>query len=101
MRELICKLLLGSISGHNNHTSENDKSNVNDINDDMSEESMQITRRIIVPENLGCNQIANSPADKEHSHGEAFLRLTGNIPGDERDDHVALGWEELCAIEGD
>lgn len=73
MRELSCHLLLGTIPGHDDHTSNDYKHDINDINNDMSKEPVQITRSVIVPENLRCNQISNSPANEEHSHSEAFL----------------------------
>lgn len=60
---------------------------------------MEVPGGIFALENLGSNEIADGPANEDHGHGDAFLGLSRHVTSNQRDNHVALGEEELCAVE--
>lgn len=99
MRDLRRALNLGAIPRHQDDSCQDHQSNINSVNHDMCQETMQVSGSIFALENLGSNEIADSPANEDHGHCDTLLCLARHIARNQRDNHVALGQEELCAVE--
>ena len=101
MRDITAFTLLRLIPSHQNHPCQDNQRNKHSINDYMRQKAVQVSRSVRILEDLRRNEISHGPTNKKECHGETFLSLTGCVAGDQGDDHVALGEEELCAVEGD
>lgn len=67
----------------------------------MRQKAVQVSRSVRTLKDLWRDEISHRPTNKKECHGETFLSLTGCVAGDQGYDHVALGEEELRAVEGD
>lgn len=101
MRNFTGSSILAAISGHQYKTRQYHQSGVHPVDDDVYQETREVSWRIFCLKDLRRNEVADRPAYEHHCHHHALLGLAGNVAGDQRDDHIALSAEELSAVECD
>jgi hypothetical protein len=65
---------------------------------EMGNEAVLVGRGVGCLEGLRSCHVAGGPGQEGHSKGHAFLCLASNVTRDGREDEIALGEEELCAV---
>lgn len=101
MRDITALTLLRLIPSHQDHPCQDNQRNKHSINDNMRQKAVQVSWSVRTLEDLRSDEISHRPTNKKECHSETFLSLTGCVAGDQGDDHVALGEEELRAVKGD
>lgn len=101
MRDLSDESVPAVVPRHKYHTGQDNQENVRPVNSAVHNKPSEVPGGISLLEDLRSNHITNSPPYKDHCHGNSFLGLARNVPRNKRDNHVALGKEELCTIESD
>lgn len=92
---------LGLVAADNQEPHQNEEKVEDDVEAEVGRKALAVARRVAVLEDLGRRHVARGPADEGHGQGGGFLGLAGDVAGDEGEDEVALGDEELSAVEGD
>lgn len=100
MGNLFTLLVLVAVSPHNNKPSEKDQECIHAVNSHVNDEAAKVSWSVLLSEDLRGDEVSNRPANEEHGHGGALLCLPRRVSCNHGNDHVSLGEEELCAVEG-